>query len=101
MRDQQPSELTQGAHANSVQRLVRRFRENRDREYLQYIDALRQKECLGWEAKIKTGVFGGSELNAHCKANEHLGRHLAWNMAIDALLESSNDQALPRRTDDA
>jgi hypothetical protein len=63
------------------------FREKRDCEYLKYIDALKQKECLGWEAKIKAGVFGGMELNAHCKANEHLGRHLAWNMAIEELLK--------------
>lgn len=72
--------------ARSLERMVRRFRENRDREYLKYIDALKQKECLGWEAKIKAGVFGGMELNAHCKANEHLGRHLAWNMSIEELL---------------
>ena len=69
-----------------LERMVRRFHENCDREYVKYVDALKQKECLGWEAKIKAGVFSGIELNAHCKANEHLGRHLAWNMAIEELL---------------
>lgn len=69
-----------------LDQLVKRFYDNRDREYLNYIRALGEKECLGWEAKIKAGIFGGMELNAHCKANEHLGRHLAWNMAIEELL---------------
>jgi len=67
--------------------LIQRFREKCDDEYLKYVAQLKQKECLGWEAKMRAGEFGGMELNAHCKANEHLGRHLAWNMAIEEILK--------------
>ena len=74
-----------------LNQLVKRFCDNRDQEYLNYSSALREKECLGWEAKIKAGIFGGMELNAHCKANEHLGRHLAWNMALEELLKSKRE----------
>lgn len=43
--------------------------------YCQALGRFSRTECLGWEAKVNTGVFGKAEYEAHKKANELIGRH--------------------------
>lgn len=45
--------------------------------YCRYIDKMQTQECLGYEAKLKSGKFGAKELIAHCEAHKLLGRHMA------------------------
>lgn len=45
--------------------------------YCRYISKMESTECLGWEAKARTGVFGINEFNAHAEANRLLGYHQA------------------------
>lgn len=49
-----------------------------DRAYHDYIEQMRKPECLGWEAKVKSGSFGSAELQAHTKAGELLGATRAY-----------------------
>ncbi len=72
--------------------LLERMRARADNAYCLYIGALRKDECLGWEIKVERGKFGKAEIEAHCKANEMLGRHRALHEAAEMLQEflSSN-----------
>ena len=54
------------------------WKELADKAYCDYVKQLNRTECLGVEAKLKNGEFGISELKAHCKASELLGRHRAF-----------------------
>lgn len=58
-----------------------------DDAYCDYITKLRSTPCLGWEAKVRAGTFGETELNAHVSAGELYGMHLAFHKAI-ALLDA-------------
>jgi len=49
-----------------------------DHAYSRYIELLKRTECLGSEAKIKTGVFNTKMLAAHVNAGVELGRHRAF-----------------------
>lgn len=55
--------------------------------YCRYIRQMEQTECLGSEAKIKTGVFGKKELDAHSEAHRLLGWHQALVAVRRALLK--------------
>ena len=67
--------------------LLERMRARADNAYCAYIGVLRQDECLGWEIKVERGKFGKAEIEAHCKANEMLGRHRALHEAAEMLQE--------------
>ena len=58
-----------------------------DNEYCRGIDQSRRTECLGWEAKVKNGKFGGKEFEAHAKANKHFGGHFAIYEAVNLLIK--------------
>jgi len=53
--------------------------------YLKAFELFSKTECLGWEAKIRTGVFGKAEYEAHKKANELIGRHHGMAYAIKTI----------------
>ncbi|MBI2750855.1 MAG: hypothetical protein HYX43_16425 [Burkholderiales bacterium] len=61
------------------------FRGLSDRAYCNYIEQMRRNECLGWEHKVKHGMFGEAELKAHTLAGRLLGRHHAFAEAANAL----------------
>ena len=61
-----------------VERLSAEFKQLADTAYCDYIAQMRRPECLGWEAKIKSGKFGERELNAHTYAGQLLGKHRAY-----------------------
>jgi len=65
-----------------------------DRAYCDMIDQARRVECLGWEAKVKSGSFGKPEFDAHVKRGELYGKHLAFHEAIKML-----SAALPSKPD--
>ncbi len=67
------------------QRLREALRDKSDRAYCDYIDQLKKPECLGWEAKVKSGTFGEDELVGHCIAQELLGKHKAFAEALTLL----------------
>ena len=56
-----------------------------DRAYCQYIEQMSRPECKGVEYKLLKGTFGISELKAHNKAHEYLGRHRAFSEAYALL----------------
>lgn len=60
-------------------------------EYLRYSGLCKRTECLGWEAKVKSGRFGGDELKAHKNAQEAYGKHLAFSEVAAMLREFSSD----------
>lgn len=59
-----------------------------DKAYCEYIDRMRRDECLGWETKVKRGLFGAKELKAHIDAAEILGRHRAFIEAAKLVHEA-------------
>ena len=67
--------------------LLTRFSTRSDNAYLEYIGLCRQDACLGWEAKADHGKFGLTELTAHQKAAEMLGRHRAYQAIVRELRE--------------
>lgn len=65
--------------------IVRRLQSASDSAYCEYIRTLQRTECLGWEAKVKSGQFGEQELKAHNMANEYLGEHRAYLKAVSVV----------------
>ena len=57
--------------------LSKTLKEDSDASYVAMCDDGQKTEALGWEAKIKTGVFGASELQAHKEMARKYGRHQA------------------------
>ena len=49
-----------------------------DECYLDMIAQARTDACCGWEHKAQCGEFGPREFEAHKKAAEHYGKHLAY-----------------------
>ncbi len=74
------------AELAEYQRCVEQVQGQADRAYCNYIERLRREECLGWENKLKRGLFGDAELKAHCAAAEQLGRHRALSEVAAAAL---------------
>ena len=66
--------------------LIAKLQSLRDNAYCEYIGCCRQEDCLGWEAKVDTGIFGLKELEAHKKAAEALGKHRAYSRIIEDLM---------------
>ena len=58
-----------------------------DNAYIDYLGRCGVKECLGFEAKIDKGIFGGPGLEAHKKAAEKLGAHRAL-MEAHAMIDN-------------
>ena len=54
--------------------------------YCRYIRQMEKTECLGWEAKVNTGVFGKAEFDAHAEGNRLLG----WHQALVAVRRAAN-----------
>jgi hypothetical protein len=85
------------AELAEYQRCVEQVQGQADRAYCNYIERLRREECLGWENKLKRGLFGDAELKAHCAAAEQLGRHRALSeVAAATRLLSQAADALER-----
>lgn len=68
-----------------LESLVLRLQARADHAYGEYIERLRRDECLGWEAKVKRGVFGQPEMQAHKDAERMLGRHMGLTEAAQLL----------------
>lgn len=77
----------QRTEAQELTDLLDRLRAMADAAYADYIKQSCAQECLGWQAKVKNGTFGEAELNAHCAAEEKLGRHQALQEAANMLAE--------------
>lgn len=75
-----------------VQSLVARLRARADNAYLSYIDQSRQDKCLGWEIKVERGTFDATNLDAHTKRGELLGRHRALHEAAKLLEEEFGNE---------
>ena len=65
--------------------LITRLQALSENSYSEYIDCCRQDSCLGWEGKIAHGTFRAQELEAHKKAAEAFGRHLAYHRLLQDL----------------
>ena len=65
--------------------VMKEMQNKADAVYLVFIDQCRESECLGWEAKVKAGEFGKKELDAHNRAGELYGKHLAYSDAANIL----------------
>jgi len=65
--------------------LPAQMRAKGDDAYCAYIEQMRKPECLGWEAKVKSGQFGVAELTAHTKAAELFGIHKGYHLASQML----------------
>jgi hypothetical protein len=76
------------------------FKAKAEKAYCDALAQLRRTECLGWEAKIKSGTFGKAELDAHVKAGKLLGRHEAFAEAERALAADTL-AATPQRSEAA
>lgn len=61
--------------------------------YIQALNCFSKTECLGWEAKTLTGVFGKAEYEAHKKANELIGRHHGMAHAVKTLRSALKEHA--------
>jgi hypothetical protein len=64
-----------------------------DECYLDMIAQARTDACCGWEYKAQCGEFGPREFEAHKKAAEHYGKHLAY--ADIAVVLSRHPSAAP------
>lgn len=71
----------------NIREMLDRLQARADNAYCDYIGLCRRDECLGWEAKVEKGLFGGAELKAHKDAAERLGRHRALQEAANLLHE--------------
>lgn len=67
--------------------LIDRLRAKADNAYCDYISLSRRDKCLGFEAKVDSGLFGDAELKAHKDVAEKLGRHRALHEAANLLCE--------------
>lgn len=70
-----------------IELLIARHQALRDNAYCQYVDQFFKKDCLGFDAKIKSGEFGPLQLEAHGLANELLGKHRAEVRIVAELQE--------------
>lgn len=71
-------EREQGCH----QAVRKHLSDFADSEYVRGCNLLRRAECLGWEAKAKTGKFGEAEMNAHKAANMAFGAYEGIHAAL-------------------
>jgi len=79
-------------------RIIEKVLAKSQNAYEDYISKLRCDECLGWEIKVERGEFGKREFDAHCAANQLLGKHRAYHdvlgllrAAIDEVREKKNN----------
>jgi hypothetical protein len=49
-----------------------------DSAYAEMIRRANEDECLGWEAKVKSGKFTKAEMDKHALMNQAYGRHQAY-----------------------
>jgi hypothetical protein len=82
--------------------LVAELRAKGDAAYCRMIsDAQHKPECLGWEAKMKSGGFGAAELTAHKEMSELFGKYRAYHDAACALSALAASQAVAAVAEDA
>lgn len=63
---------------NDMLTLAVTLKKTADEEYCEMVDmATNKKEALGWEIKVRNGVFGLPELEAHKEIARKHGRHLS------------------------
>jgi len=53
--------------------------------YCASLDKFSKSACLGWEAKVASGDFGKTEMEAHAEANTLMGRHQGLSAALEIL----------------
>lgn len=70
---------------HDLTKLVELFESISSNSYIKYIQSCRKEDCLGFEAKVKSGKFGEAQLLAHKEAQEMLGRHRAFAEAAQML----------------
>lgn len=68
-----------------------------DRAYCEMIDQSLRVECLGWEAKVKSGQFGQTEYEAHKRVGGLYGQHIAYVEAAKLVRELVSEK--PASTD--
>ena len=56
-----------------------------DRKYCAAIEYARRNEALGWEGKVKSGLFGHDEYACHKKMNEAYGAHFGIYEALEQI----------------
>lgn len=69
-----------------IEKLLEDLKKKSDEAYIDMLHQARKKECLGVDAKLKSGEFGDAELNAHIKCGELFGRHVAFSQARNMIL---------------
>lgn len=78
-----------------VKELIEQITGESGSAYCQSLRQFEKTECLGWEAKVKSGKFGKEEHDAHRKANELMGRHQGLARAASILREHLPSLSLP------
>lgn len=69
------------------------IRSQAGRHYCRSLDQFSKTECLGWEAKVRTGVFGKPEFEAHAEANLRMGRHQGMMEAVKRIASALEAQS--------
>jgi hypothetical protein len=83
-----------------IERLPNELRGIADNAYCDYIAQMKRDLCLGWEQKVKEGVFGKAEIDAHIEAAVQLGRHYGLAEAARDL-RTALDRKKGRGSDDS
>lgn len=65
--------------------MMKQLQQESDDAYCRSLDIYKTPPCLGWEAKVRAGMFGHPEMEAHKAAAVEYGKHLGLQMAIAAL----------------
>lgn len=73
--------------SDELRKMVSQLNSKAENAYIEYINICRADACLGFDAKVKNGIFGLPELNAHKDSAEKLGRYRALKEAASMLQE--------------
>ncbi len=79
---------------DKLRKVIDRLNSKAENAYCEYTCLCRADECLGFDAKVKNGIFGSAELSAHKAAAEKLGQYRALrevtNMLDELLISITN-----------
>lgn len=67
--------------------LTERLQSMRDAAYCESLSIARSTPCLGWEAKVRSGEFGRTEMEAHQASNLAMGRYQGLSRALEVIAE--------------
>lgn len=71
--------------------IISAIKDKADYEYCRGCDITKRVECLGWEAKAKSGEYGKAEYDTHKLANEAFGKHKGLHIAIGIINKALAD----------